>query len=272
VAGVTADAPAPAGPGGNEQFLAWSSPGELIATASHELRQPLASVRGFTEMLLGHWDEFSDAEKQEMLKAVLHDAVRLARLVDELLDVGRLESGRLQLNPRETALADLVRSVVNDLKASHPTLDAALDVPEGFPPLLVDPFKLEQVLANVVENCCKHGAPATVRISVARVAGVEDMAEVSVSDRGPGIPPEELPHVTEKFFRRNDRRANGLGLGLWISKGIIEAHGGSLVASSPPGEGATVRFTVPLSHPASGRGGGKSVVRGGAGTGKLAGP
>ncbi|MGH9106909.1 MAG: sensor histidine kinase [Acidimicrobiales bacterium] len=245
------EAPAPGGV---------SSPGELIATVSHELRQPLASIRGFTEMLLGHWDDFTDGDKVDILGAVHHDALRLSRLVDELLDVSRLESGRMPLFRRETDIAPLVHRVLADLKLVYPELQATVEIPARFPPLAADPFKLEQVLANILENACKYGSPGTVRISLAERSGPgRGTAEIAVSDQGAGIDPEELPHITEKFFHRGaESEVGGLGLGLWISRGIVEAHGGALVATSGRGQGTTVRFTIPLHQ-------GRSA-------GKLAGP
>jgi signal transduction histidine kinase len=229
----------PGGPSGEP----WGSPAELIAAASHELRQPLASIRGFTEMLLGHWGEFSDADKKEMLRAVLHEAVRLGHLVDELRDLSKLQLGRVPLGKSPVDLPALARRVVLDLKAAYPELEAVIEFPENFPVVIADAFKIEQVMANIIENSCKYGSPATVRI--AGSVG-EHTVEVSVCDKGPGILPEELPHVTEKFFRRpGGGQADGLGLGLWIARGIVEAHGGQLVPSSAPGSGATITFSLP---------------------------
>jgi signal transduction histidine kinase len=272
-------------------------PGELLATVSHELRQPLASIRGFTEMLLAHWADFAETDKIEMLKEILHDAVRVGRLVDELLDVSRLESGRVTLYRRPTDIGEVVARVVTNLKLSYPALEAVVELPRRFPPVFADPFKLEQVFTNIVENACKHGSAGTVRIAVSSVSSGSyepgpgpgrargrgrPAAEIAISDDGPGISAEELPHVTEKFYRSAQSNTNGLGLGLWVSQGIVEAHGGQLVATSGGGGGTTVRFTIPLddavveppalaagAHLAGG--GGKSRMHGAAGTGKLAG-
>lgn len=237
--------------------------GDLVAAVSHELRQPLASIRGFTEMLLAHWADFADSDKVEMLGQVLHDAKRVGRLVDELLDVTRLESGQLVLHRSEVDIAELVAHVAADLKPAYPALELAVDLPASFPRLAVDPFKFEQVLANVLENACKYGDPGTVRVT----GTVEPSGGVvlAVSDAGRGIRAEDLPHVTEKFYRaagsaaaRDTGQPGGLGLGLWISKAIVEAHGGGLVAASAAGQGTTVRIAIPQ--------------QAGAGTGKLAGP
>jgi signal transduction histidine kinase len=236
-------APAGQAPAGD----ATSSVAELVSAVSHELRQPLASIRGFTEMLLAHWGEFSDAEKMEMLVEVLHDAVRVGRLMDELVDMSRLGGGRQRLSCVPTQVRPLVERAVRNVKVSYPGMEAALDLPGELPAVTVDPFKIEQVLTNILENACKHGAAGPVLVTAAVVSpGAAGAVEVSVSDQGDGIPAAELPHVADKFFRGAAADQSGLGLGLWISRGIVEAHGGRLDAGPADGHGTTVRFTIPL--------------------------
>jgi signal transduction histidine kinase len=222
-----------------------ASLGELIATVSHELRQPLASIRGLTEMMLGHWADFTDEDKLRMLQGVLHDAERVGRMIDELLDVSRLESGQLALHRRATDLAAVAARVVNNLKLSYPGLEATVDIDEQLASVIVDPFKLEQVFANIVENACKYGSPVGIHITASHNPTAGEV-EISVSDKGEGIATDDLPHVTEKFYRGGEGKSSGLGLGLWISKEIVEAHGGELVATSEVGTGTTLRFTIPL--------------------------
>jgi signal transduction histidine kinase len=220
--------------------------GELIAAVSHELRQPLASIRGLTEMMLGHWADFSDDDKVKMLEGVLHDAARVGRLIDELLDVSRLESGQLVFHRRVVDVEDLAVRVVKNLKLSYPTLEATVDIPD-LPTIIADPFKLEQVFVNLVENACKYGSPVGIRIAAVNNLGPgTPEVEISVTDRGEGIAAEDLPHIAEKFYRGAGGTPSGLGLGLWISREIVEAHGGELVATSKAGEGTTVSFTIPL--------------------------
>jgi chemotaxis family two-component system sensor kinase Cph1 len=118
-----------------------------------------------------------------------------------------------------------------------------LQVADGFPEVYADPDKLEQVLTNLVENACKYASPQGMRIE----GGIDgDWAGLAVTDRGEGIPEADLPKVFTKFFRRELGRPTGSGLGLWISRGLVEAHGGRLTATSVPGEGTTFRFTLPL--------------------------
>ena len=220
---------------------------DLLATVSHELRQPLASIRGLTEMLLGHSADFSEHVKTEMLTQVLHDAERVGRLINELLDVGRLESRQLKLRRVETDLGSIVSRAVSSMGLSFPDVKTTVDLPADLPTVMADPFKVEQILFNVLENSCHHGLAGAIHVAVARTSpGPAGLVEISVADDGVGIAPEDLPHVTEKFFRAVASEPGGLGLGLWISKQIVEVHGGELSATSVPGEGTTVRFTIPL--------------------------
>ena len=124
-----------------------------------------------------------------------------------------------------------------------PDQEVVLTFPDPFPKVYADPDKVVQVLTNLVENACKYGSPSGMRVQ--GQFGDDDVA-VAVSDRGEGIPEEDLPKVFTKFFRRAEGKPTGSGLGLWISRGLVEAHGGRLIASSIPGQGSTFRFTLPL--------------------------
>lgn len=231
------------------------SEAELIAAVSHELRQPLSSIRGFTEMLLAHWADFGDADKLGMLREILQDSVRVGRLIDDLLETSRLDAGLLPLHMSETDVGRVVERAVRNVKSAYPDLHADVHVAavleEG---VMADPFRLEQVLTNIVENACKYGSPEAVCIDVERVQRSDGWyAEISVIDKGPGIPEQDLPHVTEKFYRGVTAPRRGLGLGLWISRRIIEAHGGQMQVLSGPG-GTTMKFTIPLQvSPATGK-------------------
>jgi hypothetical protein len=216
---------------------------EVVATVSHELRSPLTSVKGYTSLLLNRWDRLTDDQKRLMLEQVHHDADRVTRLITELLDISRLETGRLVLRRQLVDLPVMAASVVARLSLVHPALDCAVDFPDGFPRVYADPDKLEQVLTNLVENAAKYGSTDDVRID-GEVAG--EKVAVTVTDRGEGIPAADLPRVFQKFYRRDHGRPTGTGLGLWISRGLVEAHGGRLTASRADGGGTSFRFTVPL--------------------------
>lgn len=215
---------------------------EIISTVSHELRSPLTSVKGYTSLMLNRWDRLKDEQKRTMLEQVHHDADRVTRLVTELLDISRLETGRLVLRRQMVDVPALTSSVVEKVALEIPELDCAIGFPEGFPRVYADPDKVEQVLTNLVENAAKYGSPRRMKVT----AEVLDCTvAVSVRDTGEGIPPEDLPLVFTKFFRRDHGRPTGTGLGLWISQGLVEAHGGLLTATSVVGEGSTFRFTLP---------------------------
>jgi signal transduction histidine kinase len=216
---------------------------EIVSTVSHELRSPLTSVKGYTSLLLNRWDRLKDDQKRMMLEQVNHDADRVTRLITELLDISRLETGRLVLRRQLVDLAALALTVVEKVGLEYHELQAALSFPQGFPRVYADPDKVEQVLTNLVENACKYGSPTGMTVSGEMT---DHEVSVSVADRGEGIPPDDLPKVFTKFFRRSEGKPTGSGLGLWISRGLVEAHGGRLQAQSIPGQGTTFRFTLPL--------------------------
>ncbi len=216
---------------------------EVVSTVSHELRSPLTSVKGYTSLLLNRWERLKDEQKKMMLEQVHHDADRVTRLITELLDISRLETGRLVLRRQLVDLADLAQRVVEKLALTYTDLDCTVTFPDGFPHVYADPDKLEQVLTNLVENAAKYGSTEGMTV----VGEVRDgEIAVSVTDKGEGIPAHDLPKVFKKFFRRDMGKPTGTGLGLWISRGLVEAHGGRLTASSEMGEGSVFSFTLPL--------------------------
>ena len=216
---------------------------EIVSTVSHELRSPLTSVKGYTGLLLSRWDRLADPQKREMLEQVNHDADRVKRLIDELLDISRLETGRLHLRRQMVDLREVVDGVLQKGRMEWPDLDVAVAFADDVPEVYADPDKLTQVLTNLVENACKYGSVVGMSVSAEVVASE---VCVSVTDTGEGIPESDLPKVFNKFFRRDLGRPTGSGLGLWISRGLVEAHGGRLTATSIPGTGTTFRFTLPL--------------------------
>jgi PAS domain S-box-containing protein len=220
---------------------------EVVSTVSHELRSPLTSVKGYTSLLLNRWERLQEPQKRMMLEQVHHDADRVTRLVTELLDISRLETGRLVLRRQMIALADVANDVVAHVRLEYPELEVETSFPPAFPEIYAEPDKVEQVLTNLVENAAKYAHPKGIRISGEVCTSPEepDLVAVSVSDKGEGIPASDLPRIFTKFFRRAETRPTGSGLGLWISRGLVEAHGGKLTAASTPGKGSTFRFTLP---------------------------
>jgi PAS domain S-box-containing protein len=219
---------------------------EVISTVSHELRAPLTSVKGYTSLLLNRWDRLGDEQKRMMLEQVHHDADRVTRLVTELLDISRLESGRLVLRRQLVDIPNLVSAVTEKVRLTEPELDVDVQFPPGFPRAYADPDKVEQVLTNLVENAAKYASPKGMAVAGESQNG---LVAISVVDRGDGIPSSDLPRVFTKFFRRAETRPTGSGLGLWISRGLVEAHGGRLVVESTMGHGSTFRFTLPTTPP-----------------------
>ena len=216
----------------------------IISTVSHELRSPLTSVKGYTSLMLNRWDRLKDEQKRTMLEQVHHDADRVTRLVTELLDISRLETGRLVLRRQMVDIPAIAASIVEKVGLESPELDCTVSFAEDFPRVYADPDKIEQVLTNLVENAVKYASPKGMRVY--GETPEPGSVAVCVRDTGEGIPEDDLPRVFTKFFRRDHGRPNGTGLGLWISRGLVEAHGGELTATSVLGSGSTFRFTLPI--------------------------
>ncbi|MFC9978027.1 ATP-binding protein [Spirillospora sp. NPDC050679] len=222
---------------------------DLVSTVAHELRSPLTSVKGFTATLLAKWHRFNDDQKRVMLETVNADADRVTRLITELLDVSRIEAGRLEMHRQVVDLAEETRKVIAGRVAAGDPEDRFRFEPRGeLPEMWLDPDKVDQILGNLVENAVRHGA-GTVTIVVEPDAHKEGAA-VSVRDEGEGIPPEAAQRVFRQFWRGpGGNRRGGTGLGLYIVKGLVEAHGGTITVQRAPGGGAEFRFTLPAGAP-----------------------
>ncbi len=216
----------------------------IVSAVGHELRSPLTSIRGYTSLLLNRWDRLGDDDKKMMLGQISHDAERVTRLIGELLDISRLETGRLHLNRRAVDVAETAKRVLAAVAMQHEELDAAVNSPEDLPAVDADADKVEQVLTNLVENAVKYGSASGLRIEA--VVDAAASVAVTVRDQGPGIAAADLVHVFDRWFQREHGRPTGSGLGLWISKGIVEAHGGTLTVESTEGQGAAFTFTLPV--------------------------
>jgi signal transduction histidine kinase len=214
---------------------------DLIATVAHELRSPLTSVKGFTATLLAKWERFTDDQRKLMLETVDADADRVTRLIAELLDIARIDSGRLQLARYAVDVEELIRDQIAGMVAAGQPEDRFVVTVNSAPLAFGDPDKLRQVLANLLENAVRHGeGRVSIAVETAQDGGA---VAVTVDDEGPGIPQEMLGRVFTRFWRGN--RRGGTGLGLYIVKGIIEAHGGAITVGRADSGGARFRFTVP---------------------------
>jgi signal transduction histidine kinase len=221
---------------------------DLVSTVAHELRSPLTSVKGFTATLLAKWHRFNDDQKRVMLETVNADADRVTRLITELLDVSRIDAGRLEVHRQVVDLADQARKVIaGRVAVGEPEDRFRLEVRGPLPEMWLDPDKIHQITANLVENAVRHGA-GTVTIVVEPDPHREG-AVVVVRDEGDGIPPEAAQRVFRQFWRGSDRRRGGTGLGLYIVKGLVEAHDGAISVRQAPGGGAEFRFTLPAGAP-----------------------
>lgn len=216
---------------------------DLVATVAHELRSPLTGVKGFVQALLNRWDKLNDEHKKLMLTTVHADADRLSRLIAELLDVARIDTGRLQLYPRPSDAGVLVARVVDSVLSST-SRPVELTVADDLPEIHADPDKFTQVVLNLVENGLRHG-DGTVRVDVAPTGPDAEFrgVVVTVADEGEGIPAELRRQVFTKFWKFG--ASGGSGLGLYIVGGLTRAHGGVVALADAPGGGAQVSVTWP---------------------------
>ncbi|MBI2158691.1 MAG: HAMP domain-containing protein [Candidatus Rokubacteria bacterium] len=226
---------------------------EFVANVSHELRTPLTAIHGYLETLLGGALEERDNARR-FLEIVFRHTERLGRLLDDLTDLSNIELGRVSLRLEPVRLDEVVDSVLAIIgpKAAAGRVALAAELPAALPRVQADRDRLAQVLINLVDNAVKY-TPAGGRV-VVRARVVEGRVEVAVSDTGVGIPPADLPRITERFYRvdkARSRELGGTGLGLAIVKHLVLAHGGELAIESEPGRGTTVRVVLPAGPPAA---------------------
>ncbi|HEX4190063.1 MAG TPA: ATP-binding protein [Marmoricola sp.] len=206
---------------------------DLVATVAHELRSPLTGVKGFVTTLLSKWDRLNDEQKKLMLTTVAADAERLSRLIAELLDVARIDTGRLPLYRREIDLLPVAERVAASVRAGT-SRQIAVVCEQTDLVAFADPDKLVQVLTNLIDNAVRHGeGTVTVRIEPGPLG-----ARLTVDDQGEGIPEGLRARVFTKFWKEGVR--GGSGLGMYIVNGLIRVHGGELQIGDAPGGGARI--------------------------------
>jgi signal transduction histidine kinase len=216
--------------------------GELISKIAHELRSPLTSVKGFSSMLITRWDRFTDEQRYQFVETIAADAERMGRIVSEVLDLARMETGRIELTKSMVELKPLVEAAA-DRSAELPGAERVVIEVEDELTAWADADRLESVIANLIENAIKFSDEGAVTI-VAR--GLDSNTEISVTDEGVGIAPELLPQVFSGPAEPGGRATpTGSGLGLYLSRGLIELHEGHIAADSAVGEGCTFTVTLP---------------------------
>jgi PAS domain S-box-containing protein len=217
---------------------------EFIDIASHELRTPLSALGLAVNLARQRTDKGQplDVKTMERLERQIR---RMAEMISDLLDASRLERNRMTLNPTAVDLRALVSSVVEDFRGRTPERAIEVSLPAAPVPIEVDPHRIEQVVANFLDNATKYSTPGS---PIELKLEWDGAARVSVTDHGVGIPPEEQARLFERFFRakmKDSRRIPGLGLGLYICRMIVELHGGQIGVQSTPGQGSTFFFTLP---------------------------
>jgi PAS domain S-box-containing protein len=219
----------------------------LLSTVSHELRTPLSIIKGYATLLLDYDERLVNEEKHEYLESIDRATNRLTELVDHILDMSRLESGLLQLECAQTAIAKLAREAVAEARVRAPGHKIRLDMVKGLPKVNLDAKRIRQVLDNIIDNAVKYSPEKTeIAVSAERK---DDKLVVSISDQGVGIPTKDLDRVFDRMFRVEQGltpTVDGVGLGLAICKGLVEQHGGHIWMESEEGKGSTCSFALPI--------------------------
>ena len=232
-----------------ERLRAEKAMAEVITTVAHELRSPVASITGFTSSLLRHWDRVGPEDKKVMLETIQSDAARVTRLVTELLDISRIDARSLPVRPQPidvaTVLATQVaRRVASGEDPARFQVETAPDLPE----LWADPDRLEQVVTNLVDNALRHGSGRVVLEAAAATTPTGDLAVgLWVGDEGDGIPQANRELVFSRFWQGGAKA--GTGIGLFLVRGIVEAHGGTVRAGESRSGGARIEVLLRAGAP-----------------------
>jgi signal transduction histidine kinase len=218
----------------------------FVSVVSHELKTPVALIKGYAETLRREDADWDRETVQESLGVIAEEADHLTHLIDSLLEASRIQAGGLKLEPTDVYLPRVAEKVIDGFQTQTDVHTFELDFPPDFPALWGDPERLKEVLANLVSNAVKYSPDG----GTVWVGGRADQAgaTIYVADQGIGIPPEEQNRIFERFHRVETglhRRTEGAGLGLYLVKAIVEAHGGRVWVESAPGRGSIFMFTLP---------------------------
>ena len=222
----------------------------LISSVSHDLRTPLTSIKAAASSLLQDDVQWSDEERHSFTQAIEHEADRLNRLVENLLDMSRIEGGALKPEKEWYPIDELLHDVLGRMQPLLQGREMITNIPEDLPPVELDYMMIDQVITNLLENALRY-TPAGSPLEMSASATATELI-LSVADRGPGIPSSDLERIFDKFYRVMDRSreisaTGGTGVGLSVCRGLIEAHGGRIWAANRRGGGTVFRFTLPLS-------------------------
>jgi len=222
----------------------------MLAVVNHELRTPLASIKGFASTLLADDVVWSPENQLDFIQTINDEADKLSNLIEQLLELTKIEAGRVVITPVQQPLSDIFGPIMAQLKTLTRHHNLVSDVPESLPPVLVNSQRSGQVLVNLVENATKY-APESTQITIS--ACVEgDFMRISVADQGAGFAPGDVQKVFLPFYRSDDPgapKSKGAGLGLYICQKLVEAQGGRIWIQEHEGPGAIVTFTLPLATP-----------------------
>ena len=217
----------------------------FISVISHELKTPVALIKGYVGTLRREDATWDPMIIKDSLEVIEEEADRLTELIDNLLDASRLQAGALSINHSDVDLLELVERIAQRLRTQSTIHNIVVDFPEPFPVILADDDRMSQVISNLISNSIKYSPQGgEIRISAQVLAR---QVVICVYDQGPGIAPEDLPHVFDRFYRASDasRTTKGAGLGLYLARAVIEAHGGRIWVDPKPGDGARVCFSLP---------------------------
>ncbi|MHB8573486.1 MAG: ATP-binding protein [Candidatus Dormibacteria bacterium] len=217
----------------------------LISTTAHELKTPLTSIRAMSELMLEF--ELPPQKQRELTRDILTQTGRLQQLIEDILDVSRIDSGRLTYRPGPVDLVDVVRQVIDDVAQSYPDRQVTCEIEGELPHVVGEEGKTHQIVMNLVTNAIKYSPENTevvVRLRGNRTAG---QVSLEVEDHGFGIAEEAQPHIFSKFYRADDQQSRnvmGTGLGLYIVQSLVEIQGGDIRVASKKGEGSTFIVTL----------------------------
>ncbi|MBI2953868.1 MAG: PAS domain S-box protein [Chloroflexi bacterium] len=221
---------------------------DLIRTVSHDLRNPLMVIQGQAQLLARSLERagLTGAELRSA-EAIVTGAKRMNAMIQDLVESARLESGQLDLHMRPVQLNAYVADLLDRARGVLDVGRVKVEIPQDLPQIAADPDRLERILMNLLSNALKYSAPETQVLI--RATRIDTEVTISISDRGVGIAPEDLPHIFERFYRvKGARKAEGLGLGLYITKILVEAHGGRVWVESDVGKGSNFYFTLPVAQ------------------------